>query len=142
MWRYIINKNRWILNIFENFVNMINRDDVIYVLICLIKIYANKFQNVFYQILHFENVFNVKSTFILLSHDEYNYVIYLILNKSLFYEFLYNMFQHKIRNIKKIYSQQFDIESNSSFNCRCKYINFFRFYKKRKITIWCKLQNF
>ena len=73
-------------------MNVMSRNDVVYALIYLIKCYKNEFQNVFHQISHFENVFNVKSTFILLSHDDYNYVINLILNKNSFYEFLYNIF--------------------------------------------------
>ena len=79
-------------------MNAMSRDDVIYALICSIKFYENRFQNVFYQISHFENVFNAKSTFILLSHDEHNYIINLMLNKNSFYESLYNMTK-KIRNI-------------------------------------------
>ena len=59
------------------------------------------FENVFHQISHFENVFNVKSTFILLSHDEYDHIIDLMLNKNSFYEFLHNMSQKKFETLKK-----------------------------------------
>ena len=82
-------------------MNAMSRGDVFYALIFSIKFYKNIFQNIFHQISYFENVFNVKSTFILLLHDEHNHVIDLTLNKNLFYEFLYNMSQKKIETLKK-----------------------------------------
>ena len=117
-----------------------SKNDVIYALICSIKYYENKFQNVFYQISHFKNVFNAKSTFILLSHDEHDHVIDLMLNKNSFYEFLYNMFQKKFETLRKYIRDNLTLNRIRHSIVDVNVSIFFRSQKKRKITTLCKLQ--
>ena len=101
MWRYIIIQNRLILNISKNFANFINDIISIYTLICSIEIKNDVSTTIFIEITNFENVFFFKFAIILLEHDEHNYAINLIFNKTFSHKSLYNMSQKKFETLQK-----------------------------------------
>ena len=130
------------MNIFKIFVNTMSRDDVIYALICLIKFYENEFRNVFHQISHFEKIFNVKSTFILLSHDEHDHIIDLMSIKNLFYEFLFNKFQKKFEILKKYIRDNLTSNRIHYSIINANVLIFFVFKKDEKLRLCVNYQNF
>ena len=101
-WRYIVKKNRLKLNTFENFMTIFENDAVsMYALICFIRINDETFIEISIEIKTLEDVFFFKSTTTFLSHDEHDHAIDLMSNKISFFEFLYNMFQTKLKVLQK-----------------------------------------
>ena len=138
----MITKNRLTFDIFEKFVIVLNDIVSIYVLIYFVKIVNEISIMISQKMKKFEIVFSSKSTIRLLKHDEYNYAINLISNKTFSHKSLYKMFQKKFEifqnNVKKnLISNKIKysmIDANAFV--------FFVFKKKRKITIVCRLSKF
>ena len=107
-WRYIVKKNRLKLNTFENFTTILENDVVsMYALICFIRISDETFIEISIEIKTFENVFFFKSTTTFFSHDEHDHAIDLMSSKIFFFEFLYNMFQTKLKMLQKYIRENF-----------------------------------
>ena len=107
-WRYIVKKNRLKLNTFENFTTILENDVVsMYALICFIRISDETFIEISIEIKTLKDVFFFKSTTTFFLHDKHDHVIDLMSNKVFFFEFLYNMFQTKLKVLQKYIRENF-----------------------------------
>ena len=78
-----------------------------YALIYFIRINDETFIEISIEIKTLENVFFFKSTTTFFSHDEHDHVIDLMSSKISFFEFLYNMFQTKLKVLQKYIRENF-----------------------------------
>ena len=106
-WRYIIIKNRMTLKTLENFIVSMNENTIVYALICFFESQKNELKKILLSISNFKNMFDLKSTNMLLTHDEHDHDIDLMSNKTSSYEFLYNMSQKKFETLREWIQKNF-----------------------------------
>ena len=141
-WRYIIIKNRMTLETFENFTISMNKNIVIYALMCSFESLKNEFKKILMFISNFKHMFDSKSTSMLITHDEHNHDIDLMLNKTSSYEFLYNMFQKKFKTFREYIQKNLALNKIKHSIIDVEAFVLFVFKKNEKFRLCVNYKNF